>query len=332
MKYIDQFIFKDIIKSIKKIDIAFYIDDILPYNMAMASIRMRTYDIINYFETIGIHAELYKPFKKYRIVIFTKTCSDKSLQKAKELHEQGTKIYFESHCEYLCNDEKFDYEKKNILKMLEYADIVGTASEVQQEMFANYHNHVVMIPESVNADFFLHSKKHSDKQKISLLYCGYSVKAKDTLCIVDVIKTLQKEYGIEMIYICEKDPEITEIPYRFINYDQKKIPDLLIQGDIMIAPRIMDGLEQRSHSFTKVAYPLAVGLPTVASPMPSYLNTPVIICNTAEEWHQQIKQLIIDWEKRAELAEIGINYVKDNYSINVIGQRYMDVIKELDLM
>lgn len=332
MKWMDRFLWEDICKIFRKSDIAFYIDDIKTYNKAMASIRMRCYDMIEYLETLGIHGELYKPFKKYKAVIFTKTSTDKSVHMAQKLHAKGVKIYYESHCEYLTDTNRMNKEKENILKTLEVADIMGTSSEVQQRMFGEFHNHVLMIQESVHGDFFRKGKVHESKKKITLVYCGYSSKASDTLSISKVIQRLQMEFGVEMLYICEKDPEIKEFPYRYLYYDQRKIPELLMEGDIMIAPRPMEGIENRAHSFTKAAYPLAVGLPTVASPMPSYRNTPVILCSTETEWYRELSELIRNTEKRKRLGDVGRAYVREHYSIETIGKRYLDILEEFGVI
>ena len=325
----DKFLLKDLLKTFRSCKVAFYIDDIKPYNKALASIRMRCYDIIEYFEKVGIHAELYKPFKKYDVVIFTKTCTNRSVEVAKKLKEKGTAVYFESYCEYLDDATKDNQEKRNILATMALADIVGVSSDVQQETFSKFHDHVIMIPESVHDNFFKHEKEHVQKDKPVLVYCGYSHKAKDTLIISDVLKRLQKEKQCEILYLCEKDPELQGFDYRYMKYDQKKIYEQFLEGDIMIAPRPMSERGMNAHSFTKAAYPLAVGLPTVASPMPSYMNSPVILCDTDEEWYRILSELIEDVDKRRELGSRGRAFVKENYSVDVIGSRYVKLLKEL---
>lgn len=328
-KRIDKFLLIDILKVLKKCSIGFYIDDIKPYNKALASIRIRCYDIIQFLCKQGIEAELFKPFKKYQIVVFTKTNSDRAVKKARKLHDRGIKICFETFCEYLDDESIQNREKENIKSIMQVADCVITASSVQKEMFEKYHKNVKMISESVHQDFFTSRKQHINKEEVTLVYCGYADKAKDTLCIADVIKRLQKEYRCKILFLCEKDPQVSEFNYEYQKYDQKKIPQQLLEGDIMIAPRPMEGIEKRSHSFTKVAYPLAVGLPAVASPMPSYLGTPVIICNTENEWYIALKDLITNTEKRTKNGLEGQKYVYDIFSVEVIGKEYITLFKSM---
>lgn len=330
MKSLDRFLLHDLGKLFHSCSVAFYIDDIQPYNKAMASIRIRCYDIMNYLEQQGIRVELYKPFRKYDVVIFTKTRSEKAVRLARKLHQQGIPIYYEAYCEYLEDPSRADdWERVNILKIVEQADMVGTCSEEQRQAFSNYHPHVVMIPESVHDAFFEVEKKHEKKEHVTLVYCGYSAKAKDTLCIEAVLKRMQQEYGCRLLYLCEKDPGLPDLTYDYLLYDQRKIPQLLLEGDIMIAPRPMEGIEKLAHSFTKVAYPLAVGLPAVASPVPSYVDTPVILCRNEEEWMAELVKLAQSVEERSHVGTLGREYVRQHYSLQVVGEEYRRILEKL---
>ena len=330
MKIPDKFLWHDFFKLFHKCEVGFYIDDIQPYDKAMASIRMRCYDIIEYFEKCGIRAELCKPFKKYKAVIFTKTRSDRAVAAAKKFHEKGIPIYCEAYCEYLEDESrKDDWERTNILKIVELSQVVGTGSCQQVEAFSKYHPRVLMIPESVHDDFFAVEKKHVQKEQVTLVYCGYSGKAKDTLCIRDVLKMLQNKYHCRLLYICEKDPRLPDFEYEYLQYNQSEIPKQLLQGDIMIAPRPMEGIEQLAHSFTKVAYPLAVGLPAVANPVPSYIGTPVILCRNDKEWMETLTKLITDAEERKRIGKQGREYVKENFSLQKIGEEYRKLIDDM---
>ena len=330
MKLPDKFLIKDFSKLFHKCEVGFYIDDIQPYNKAMASIRMRCYDIMEHLEKNGIRAELYKPFRKYKAVVFTKTRSDKAVAEAQKLCARNVPIFYDAYYEYLEEPSKQkDWERLNILEIVKQAKVVGTCSKEQEKAFGKYHSDIVMIPESVHDAFFADEKKHEAKERVTLVYCGYSGKAKDTLCIKDVLEKLQEEYRCRLLYICEKDPQIPDLSYEYVKYDQSVIPEQLMQGDIMIAPRPMEGIEKLAHSFTKVAYPLAVGLPAVANPVPSYVDTPVILCRNDEEWLQTLTKLITDAEEREKNGKLGRKYVHDHYSLQVIGEKYRTIVENL---
>jgi len=330
MKTVDKFLLHDLLKGFKKQKIAFYIDDICTYDKAMASIRMRCYDILLFLEKQGLEVELYKPWKRYQAVIFTKTREDKAVRVARELREKRTKVIFDAYCEFIADEGMSqNKERNNILAITALSDCVITCSTEQQKDFGMYHDKVKLIPESVHDNFFTVQKEHMQTNQVTLVYCGYSKKAKDTLCILDDLKWLQKKYNCKLLYLCEKDPEIKEIEYSFEKYEQSKIHEQLLQGDIMIAPRPMEGIEKLAHSFSKVAYPLSVGLPTVASPVPSYLNTPVIICENGVQWRNEISNLINNPKERQELGAKGRQYVYQTLSLEVIGKKYKIILEEM---
>lgn len=304
----------------------FVIDGKPTYNNALASLRMRCYDMILAMEQMGIRAELYKPYKKYKVVIFTKTRSDKAVALAKKLYEQGSVVISDAFCTKL--DLKEDWERNNILKIVEYSNCVVTYSKSQYELFSQYHNNVRVIEESVNDIFFKAKKIHEEKDNVTLVYCGYAGNAGDILVIKDVIEELKKKYRCRLLLICEKDPEIKELSYDFIKYNQKINPTQLMEGDIMIAPRPMEGIDKLAHTLSKIAHPMAVGLPVVANPVPSYIGSPAILCRSNLEWKQALSQLIENKDERERIGNLSRNYIKANYSQQHICKEYLDLIKE----
>lgn len=329
MKTVDAFLLHDMGKTFSKCEIAFCIDDIQPYNKALASCRMRCYDLITYFEKHGFNAELYKPFKKYKVAFFMKTRSDKCVARAEKLKEQGTYLIMDPYCEFIDDESLTDsWERNNVLKLTALMDVVNPCGQVQYDKFLKYHKNMNIIGDNVNDVFFDTQKKHEKKDKVTLIYCGYGKKCRDTLIIAGVIKQLQEKYGCRMLFLTNEKPDITEFTNEYLKYDQRFITELFCEGDIMIAPRSMDGIEQLSHSNTKIAYPMSLGLPVVASPVPSYLDSPAVICGTPEEWYRALEKLITDENYRSELGVEGRRFMWGNYSMNHIGQIYEDMIQD----
>lgn len=328
MKTLDAFLLHDIGKAFSKCDIAFCIDDIQPYNKALASCRMRCYDLITYFEKHGFKAELYKPFKKYKVAFFMKTRSDKCVAWAEKLKIQGTYLIMDPYCEFIDDETLIDnQERNNVLKLTSLMNIVNPCGQVQYDKFSRYHTNMNIIGDNVDDAFFNTQKKHEKKDQVTLIYCGYGKKCRDTLVIAEVIRKLQEKYGCKMMFLTNTEPDITEFDNEYLKYDQRHITELFCQGDIMIAPRSMEGIGQLSHSNTKIAYPMSLGIPVVASPVPSYLDSPAVICRTEDEWYQALEKLIVDENYRAELGVVGREFMWEHYSMNHIGQNYVDMIQ-----
>lgn len=330
MKTIDSFLLHDLSKLLKTGEVGFVIDDIQAYNKVLASVRIRCYDIMTALEKAGVKAELYKPFKKYKAVIFTKTRSDAAVRRAQKLKDTDTVIISDNFCEYLADEKRADdWERKNILKILDCSDAAITYSKEQYKQFSRYHDQVFLIQESVNDNYFQVCKEHVKKRQVTLIYSGYRKNALYTELIKDVILRLQQEFKCRVLLICEEDPGIKSFPYEYIHYDQKKIVQHLLMGDIMIAPRPMEGIEKQQHTLTKIASPMATGLPVVASPVPAYIGTPAILCHNETEWYDALRKLILDEKERQRVGKESREYVKRHLATDAIVQEYLSVINSI---
>ena len=327
MKTIDSFLLRDLAKIFKTGEVGFVIDDIQAYNKALASVRIRCYDMMTAMEKAGVKAELYKPFKKYKAVIFTKTRSDAAVRKAQKLKGTDTLVLSDNFCEYLTDEKRSDdWERRNILKILECSDAAITYSKEQYKQFSRYHDRVFLIQESVNDSYFKVCKEHINKSQITLIYSGYRNNALYTELIKNAVLRLQKEFNCKVLLICEADPTIKSFPYEYRHYDQKKIVQDLLSGDIMIAPRPMEGIEKQQHTLTKIASPMAIGLPVVASPVPAYIGTPAVLCNNETEWYDALRRLILDAKEREKIGKASREYVKEHLATDTIVQEYLSLI------
>lgn len=328
MKTLDRFLLRDLSKTFKHCEIGFVIDDIQAYNKELPSVRIRCYDIMMAMERLGVNVELYKPYKKYDVVIFTKTRKDVAVRRAKRLINKKTLVISDNFCEYLADESRADdWERKNILKILECSDLAFAYSKEQYKQFSRYHKHVYFINESVNESYFKFYKKHEEKEQITLVYSGFRSNALHSELIKDTILRLQKEFNCKVLFICDGNPEIKSFAYEYIPYEQKNIVSCLMQGDIMIAPRPMQGIEKLQHTLTKIASPMAIGLPVVASPVPSYMDTPAILCYNEDEWYEALKNLIVNVDERRRVGEESREYVKKHLATDVIVKEYLSVIK-----
>ncbi|MCM1262426.1 MAG: hypothetical protein NC313_06860 [Butyrivibrio sp.] len=328
MKTLDRFLLHDLSKLFKKCEIGFVIDDIQAYNKEMPSVRIRCYDIMTAMEKIGINVELYKPYKKYDAVIFTKTRTDAAVKRAQKLADTDTLVISDNFCEYLTDESRADdWERRNILKILKCSDIAFAYSKEQYKQFKQYHKNVYFINEGVNETYFEVHKKHEQKEQVTLIYSGYRSNALHTELIKNAISQLQKEFNCKVTFICEDDPGIKSFAYEYIPYEQKSILTCLLQGDIMIAPRPMKDIEKAQHTLTKIACPMAIGLPVAASPVPSYIDTPALLCYNEREWYKTLRKLIISVDERRAIGEASREYVKKNLSTDVIAKEYESIIK-----
>lgn len=341
LDWIDTFLLQDFLHRLdsKKTKVGFCISGIpKPYNNAMASTRLRVYDIIKRLnQTIEFSAELYKGWKKgnYDIVIFQKYFNYKAYNLATELKKKGTKIildinvnyYEQSNASFVKEDQR-----KDIFSFTEIVDGIITTTKYLEHVITKYFptKNIITIPENIDEKFFEKRKTHRKKEIIKLLYAGYAVKASEILIIKDILEDLGERYNLQMLFICDKNPEIEfeNLQSMFIKYKQNRIHLQLMEGDIMIAPRILEDPYNKAHSFTKIGYPMAMGIPVIASPVDSYKISPAILCISKEEWRINLEKLILNHEHREELSKKGVEYCR-NFSLQKIGKNYETYISQI---
>lgn len=300
----------------------------MPYSKVMASSRIRVYDVIKMFRyDKDFLVKLYGLFRKYDMVIFQKKFDEKAFEIAKKLKERKTKVILDINVNYYDASSKFIEKKQNqdVMRFTELADGVivptGFLKESIRTIFPE--KRVWVIEESIEDKFF-EKKKEKFIKPLKLIWCGYSAKARELLLIADVLTSLYKKIEFELILICDKEPKIRigNVPIKFIRYNHSEIPALLLKGDIFIAPRELSDSYNLAHSFTKVGIAMAVGLPVAASPVPSYQNSPAILCADREEWKENLEKMLTDIPSLEQLSRKGREYTNENYSPQVIKPEY----------
>ncbi len=313
----------------RKYKIGFIINDFLmPYSKVMASSRIRVYDVIKMFRyDKDFLVKLYGPFRKYDIAIFQKKFDERAFRIAKKLKEKNTKVLLDINVNYYDASSKYIQKKQSedVIRFTELADgVIATTGFLKESIKTIFPKKRVWVIEESIDDKYFEEKKEKFIKPLKLIWCGYSVKAGELLLIADVLTSLYKKIDFQLILICDKNPKIRigKIPIIFIRYDHYKIPALLLKGDIFITPRELSDSYNLAHTFTKIGVAMAVGLPVIASPVPSYQNSPAILCADEEEWKENLEKMLIDINFLEYLSRKGREYAKENYSSQVIKPEY----------
>lgn len=337
------FLLREFLKSFissKKIRVGFVLC-VFPstyYGKIMASTRLRAYDVINNFNKDEKHfLELYKPWKKYDIVIFQKKFDDKALRLAEKLKSKGTKIILDINVNYYDKsalEETNAYMNEQIINFTRISDGIISSSEYLENYIKKLfpEKKITYIPENITDNFFsIYKEITRDNENLKLLYVGYAIKAKEILIIKDVLQKLRKNYNFKILFICEKDPKVKVegIETEFIKYRQIKIHEQMLMGNIFITPRDLTNSYNLSHSFTKIGYPMSVGIPVVASKLSSYIGSPALLCENEKEWGDNLEKLLSGYELRKNLGNLGIEFCKNNYSTKLIRNKYINFFKKI---
>lgn len=308
------------------------------YGRIMASTRLRVYDVINNFQNSPDYfLELYKPWKNYDIVVFQKKFDTGALQLAQKLKRKGTKILLDINVNYydttaLNTDEIHQYDQ--IVQFTQIVDGIVTSTKYIESYVKKLFPEklIICIPENITDNFFsIRKKTKENNNDTNLMYVGYAVKAVDILDIKNILEELRKHYNFSLLLICDKDPElsINGVGIKFIKYKQRKIHKQMLEGDIFIAPRDLSKPYNLGHSFTKIGYPMSIGIPVIASKVPSYRESPALLCESRADWYDNLSLLLKDRQRREAIAKDGISFCKENFSKLVITKEYLSFLNKI---
>lgn len=303
------------------------------YNYVMPSTRLRCYDVMHELKKNGFKPEIYNSNNEYDLVFFQKCFNENHLKILKQLKKNGTYTVFDINIDVMSqkqssvllnNNQKRHLEKQkfDVHEFIQNVDCVLVSSFHLLRVYSKLHFNVQCIEEMVTDKFFKYKKKHKKNRVIKLMYVGTSSKSLEIKMISDVLMKLSSVHQIEMLFICEKKPNLNFIQSSFIKYNHKNIFNDMLKGDIKIAPRDLSYDYNLGHSLTKVAYPMALGIPAIASPVPSYVNREVLLCNNNEQWYQTLDRMIIDHELRNYVGMRSKNFIRNNFSQEIIGLQY----------
>jgi len=103
--------------------------------------------------------------------------------------------------------------------------------------------------------------------------------------------------------------------------------------DIGIAP-LKDNDFNRAKSNLRWLEYSAIHLPTVASRVYPFKNSikdgqDGLICNTAQQWYDALKMLIVDAQKRKEIGEAAYTRVKTDFNLETVSRKYAEILKDI---
>lgn len=311
-----------------------------------ASVRLRALNIIQLFKNHEQYrVETYRPWRRYDLIIFLRR-DYWALALAKRLKKNGAKVAIDINANLFDHSlygkgyfKEFDIHYADLItEFCQFADYILVTSPYLKKIAeeAIPITQCVFLPEIIEDQFFLKSKDPLDfarsGKKLRFVYCGYAAKTDQLLLIQDTLEHLAKKYQVEYTLICERMPNLKMqgVQFNFVRYNQKTVSDDLCRGgDLFLAPRDNKDTYNLGHSFTKIGLPMSVGIPVIASPLPSYEGSPAIFCNDyLEGWEGSIEQLKQDPTRYQSLSENGKKYCFNHFSRHALMKTYSDFFRQ----
>ncbi|MES2571403.1 MAG: hypothetical protein V4710_15285 [Verrucomicrobiota bacterium] len=306
----------------------------------------------------GMRYELYRPWRRYEVVVFVKSMSAECLALAHRLKQQGTKVIFDINVDYFTPASgTFYYEKmapaaaqrEEALAMAHAADALIAASSHLARVCAPLNSRVSWVPDNVRPDLLPARGHVAPSATLSLWWSGEPVKLFELLLIEPVLRKFKHRLHLHLVThsLAAMDRWTDDLKPRFVAmlaevphtiHPFRSVPDLLrlYSGTpgLTISPRFLDNTYNLGHTEWKITLAMACGLPALCSPVPSYRAVlersragAMEVCATLADWEEHLSRALEGKWELDEAGEAARQVVHEHYSTPVVARQHRAVIE-----
>jgi glycosyltransferase involved in cell wall biosynthesis len=303
---------------------------------------MRYYNVARWInrQADDIRNELYRPNRRYDVVVFLKALKPWLMDEAERVRARGSKLIYDANVNYWdvwgeydeSSPRPTDEQQRVVMWFAEYVDAMVASSTVLREAGRRLNDNVVWVPDNVDLQQYRGGKVHQAGGPLRLIWSGVAHKSAHLALIREALAKLR---DVHLLLISDRRPpvmdELAEVaPCEYRQYRAARFPRTLLAGDVVISPKRLLNAYDVGHTAYKITPGMAQGLPAIASPQRSYTEALAdgggIICETTEEWIEAISRLR-DPTLRAEMGAKARRTVEWRYSTAVVAARYARVLR-----
>ena len=215
-----------------------------------------------------------------------------------------------------------------IQKLVANAKFVTVGNHWYFEEFKT--NNLHYLPTVINIENYAKERQNAIADVVTIVWIGSPTTAEYLKLMIPTLQELTKKYNIKLKVIGAHF-EIENVNIKLIKWDSKTEFDELLSADIGIMPLKRTLWENGKCGFKLIQY-MASGLPVVATTAPA--NDEIIendvngfIIQNDDEWFEKLEALIINKDLREQFGKLGRNRIKSDYTYQVWGNRYVNIIK-----
>jgi glycosyltransferase involved in cell wall biosynthesis len=289
----------------------------------------------------GLQSELYRPSRRYDVVVFLKTMDAATQAEAARIQEAGGRVVFDANVNYyeiwgeyaVLDTRPTDEQRRNAVAMTQLADWVVADSSYLLQVVRKHTERASWIPDNVDTRLFRPARRR-DTGALRVVWSGMAAKARPLLDVREALAVT----GAELIVVSNDEPaELAElrhsVPVRYVHFSLRSYAQVLREANVIVSPkRLVNGYEL-GHTEWKITLGMAAGLAAVASPQQSYIEAIShrgggIIAAGPGEWWVALDQLR-DARFRAELGRRARETVVERYSTPVVARQYAELLTSL---
>jgi glycosyltransferase involved in cell wall biosynthesis len=195
---------------------------------------------------------------------------------------------------------------------------------------------VHLVPTCVDPSLYPLAKHLRANQDVQLVWIGSSSTLQGLEATRPLLENLGRRLpGLRLKMICDRFIEFQHLPVIACPWAEESETAEIAAADIGIS-WVPDDAWSRGKCGLKVLQYMAAGLPVVANPVGVQEEMVKhgengFLAGTADEWTEAIRRLTADPELRRRMGAAGRRRVEQDYSLQVGGARWIEVLAQLAL-
>lgn len=316
-------------------------------------------DAVNCRPEYGLCYDLYRPFRRYDMLVFVKSMTPDCLQLAREYHRSGRCVLFEINVNYFNIEGAFYYEgmkptleqRANAIAMAEECDGIIAASLFIEDACRSCNHRTTWIPDNVNLEMVPAKRSyHLPGKRLRLLWSGQALKLFDLLAVEDVLRKLKDNLELVLVTTDLSALELVYEPYRsrlkkllgdlecrIVRYESiTQLMQVYGEGGVLISPRFLDSSCNLGHTEWKITLGMACGRVAVCSPQQSYIEVSnlsggkgIRICRNSSEWAEAFDGVLSGRFTMEYEEDAARKVVAEHYSTAVVAGKHARFIMKM---
>lgn len=228
---------------------------------------------------------------------------------------------------------------KILQDQMKESDGVICSTPYLAELYRPFNGRVFVVENSVDLDQWKAGAR--GRNGLTVGWMGGGTHDEDHALVADAVKeVLGKHKGVKAKFICGKSVPsfyqgVPKVEWKEEFVSIKHYPKFMgKQGfDIGIAPLVDNNFNRGKSNLRWLEYS-ALGLPTVASPLPHFKEAirhgeTGFLAQSHQEWVEALESLINAPELRANVGVAARREVKDKWSPKVMGKKYLSILGKI---
>lgn len=218
---------------------------------------------------------------------------------------------------------------KKVGSICKWSYKVSCGNEFLATYSRKYSSSVFVIPTVVDTDNWHNQIKDHKPGTVTIGWTGSHTTNKYLKMVLPVLRKLQEKYRTKFLVISNQDPDLKDVDYKFLPWNENTEISDLLRIDIGIMPLQQHIWAKGKCGFKAIQY-LALGIPAVASSVG--VNKKIVLdqktgflADTNETWFKSLEKLILDVNLRKKLGENGRTHIVESYSKNSVRANFLNL-------